>query len=482
MSSGASPTFVPSSETLRAATRLERHVEWHEGFWLAYVFTISPPQAHILQDGVGAKLRARGKDQRMLRPQSPAALEAILADVVAEPHHGCVWVEAVREGSSTRQGPTWTDAWTRLILRANERRELIRGALGGGLVFVAPPTAKAAIRNAGPDLWSIRSFVFELPVGPMTSGTTPREIAHRTSAASFVDPELLERDLRQLPRALVGRDRRTQARIKARLIEQLIACRRYEESVKLADDVVATYRALAGDRHDEHLPELAKALLNHGTALGLVGRREDALRATREAVDLYRALAASRPDAFLPELAKALNNLGNDLDPLGRAEEAWEATREAVAIRRRLALERPQEFLPDLAKALNNLGSDLGAIGRREQALEVTREAVSIYRELETERAGDHRSDLATALSNLGVILHEVGRRTESLEAVREATALRQAPSPPPSMGAARGYHEPRIRETSVDTSKDSEELLVEQEGTSLRDARVNPVSEKVRG
>lgn len=39
----------PAPETERVAKRLARYLEWWQDFWLGYVFTLSPPQVHILQ-------------------------------------------------------------------------------------------------------------------------------------------------------------------------------------------------------------------------------------------------------------------------------------------------------------------------------------------------------------------------------------------------------------------------------------------------
>ena len=54
-------------------------------------------------------------------------------------------------------------------------------------------------------------------------------------------------------------------------------------------------KALAKDRPDAFLPDLAMSLNNLGIRLSNLGRREDALKASQEAVDIYRALAKDRP-------------------------------------------------------------------------------------------------------------------------------------------------------------------------------------------
>ena len=63
-------------------------------------------------------------------------------------------------------------------------------------------------------------------------------------------------------------------------------------------------------------------------------------------MDIRRALAAQRPDAFLPDLAASLNNLHVMWGELGRREDALALAQEAVHIRRTLAAQRPDAFPP----------------------------------------------------------------------------------------------------------------------------------------
>ena len=76
-------------------------------------------------------------------------------------------------------GP-WTAAWDWLMMRANEHRDALRRHLNGGLVFAVHKEWKPRVRNAAPDLWSVRSLVLETPgladtpetAGP---GSTPEQ-------------------------------------------------------------------------------------------------------------------------------------------------------------------------------------------------------------------------------------------------------------------------------------------------------------------
>ncbi|MCB1021840.1 MAG: tetratricopeptide repeat protein [Bryobacterales bacterium] len=143
---------------------------------------------------------------------------------------------------------------------------------------------------------------------------------------------------------------------------------------------------------------------NLSVRLSDLGRREDALAQAEEAVRIRRALAQQRPDAFLPDLAMSLNNLATMLSDLGRREDALAQAEEAVRIRRALAQQRPDAFLPDLAMSLNNLANMLRDLGRREDALAQAEEAVRIRRALAQKRPDAFLPDLATSLGLIGHI------------------------------------------------------------------------------
>lgn len=485
MSGGPSRSFAPSPETLHAASRLQRHIDWGRGFWLAFVFTKSPPQAHILQRRLQRALEGRegeSRTQRILRPGTPVELGRTLRQLLDGDAAGCTWIEAVRGG--TVDGPAWTDAWVRLILRANERRELIRDRLAGGLVFVAHPDLKPELRRAGPDLWSIRNFVFELPAGAELEDSrldgaelASEGLEERFEGVlpSFVDPVLLDEDVRRSRDLLEYEGLAEQARTKERLAERLSAAGRFEKAAETSAEVVAMYRVLASqdpaafepelaqalsnlavsfvqldshreahraseeatyilerlvydqpaeERSEELLPEFARALSTLATAASRMGRLSDALESDRRAVSIRRGLAEERPQDFLSDLAGSLNNLGNRLSIVGQHEEALDAMAEAVEIRRGLVEERPGELLPDFAASLNNLGKMLGDLGRREEALRITQESVDVRRALVEDQPESFLPSLAYSLNSLGIRLSEVGQLEDARQTSREAVEL----------------------------------------------------------
>jgi tetratricopeptide (TPR) repeat protein len=169
--------------------------------------------------------------------------------------------------------------------------------------------------------------------------------------------------------------------------------------------------------------------------LSNLGRREEALAASKEAVDIRRALAKDRPDAFLPDLAMSLNNLGGDLTNLGRREEALAASKEAVDIYRALAKDRPDAFLPDLAISLGAMSQTLAAAGRHGEAADCARDGLDALAPF-VEALPQAFGDLARALGREYLAAcQKAGRATDAALLERVARAL--------GRGADRGNDEP---------------------------------------
>jgi len=100
----------------------------------------------------------------VLIPKEPAELRAVLPWLLAPEQQAarCIWVQALSIDSAGREEQPWAEAWGELFLRSNERRDALRRHLKGGLVLVAPMAMKVLVREAAPDLWSVRSIVIEL--------------------------------------------------------------------------------------------------------------------------------------------------------------------------------------------------------------------------------------------------------------------------------------------------------------------------------
>jgi hypothetical protein len=130
-------------------------------------------------------------------------------------------------------------------MRANERRERIFRHLSGGLVFAAPPEIKPRVRNAAPDLWSLRSLVLELDPTParrssiddldteFDSAKTLRELPVEGPDPEFAleEAERREAHRRSEPRNVVSS--------LLRAVSGLLAEGRYREAVDVARRAVS---------------------------------------------------------------------------------------------------------------------------------------------------------------------------------------------------------------------------------------------------
>lgn len=447
---------MPTPQAVQAAQRLERQVDWSEDFWLGYVFTIDANQADFIRLRAANRLEARGSTLKVIQPNSPAELG--LEGIIAHADAGCVWVEAIREPDA--QDGAWADAWMQLILRTNERREFLRSRLAGGLVLVMHPALKPDARAAGPDLWSIRSLVFELPAGtpsPLPSGLLDRVAWTPRS----VDAELLERDLvrwsdlQDATRPVVeqaltllelgerlrdasdprahefGKDALAYVRAHAtevddRLLARALEARAFDleqlgdgaAAIELLDEAVALRRA--DSTATDHELVLAHTLFRLGVLAGSLGQFERAGASLVEVVDRLRQLDMPAPTLDAAELlAAAFGQLGLLMLAYGNLDAALQMTRRAEAAIRRFASDGHVRFTPVLAGTLSNLSTILSALGRPQEALEAASEALEIFGELPS-----HSADLARALYNYGLLLGRLGRRSEANQAIREAVDI----------------------------------------------------------
>src|SRR5262245_8053392 len=182
-------------EPVEAAwTRLRRHLDRANSFWLAFLF------ANDLRGVDTLAKRARwNREQRAARflritPANPVELAHLVdrldADAPGPP--GCTWVEAVHVGKDLIGGGSWTDAWTTCLQELNHRRDTLRRRLGG-LVIVAPPAAKRLAMTVSTDLWSVRDYLSELEptmleTGEAVSGQTLEPADERTRSGLDVPP------------------------------------------------------------------------------------------------------------------------------------------------------------------------------------------------------------------------------------------------------------------------------------------------------
>jgi tetratricopeptide (TPR) repeat protein len=444
-----------------------RHLDYNVGF--AFVVLLVPDKVglRICQEALHEHLAKEGLAVAEVSSPSPDRLQGlveVLLQLVPGPEIGAVWTE-VTVPEISPDFDEWKKALEEAFLRLNPHRNRLQGQIPCTWVFAGPSWIQPIVREAAPDIWSVRSMVVR--VEPQGKGYIEEERWPESSSIEIAenapDPEFSLAEAARL-RGKPGQEL-TLARVLFRAGVGLLGERQFESAYKAFQesldlktrfqapglDLAQTYLNLAGAvselglyqqavayleqavtisrqsvgaREGGALPFLSAALNNLGNAYGRLGLNEKALLAMEEAVQTRRNMAASEPTAFLPQLAMSLNNLGSRYGALGRYVDALSTSLEALAIRRYLAAQFPETEMPALALSLGNLGNRYSALGRHEEALAAAQEAVTIWRTLSASRSTDVLLNLARSLSVLADTFHASGNDEGARAAGEESLNL----------------------------------------------------------
>lgn len=421
MTAAASGRPAPAQALARATARLARHVGWSSEFWLAYIFTVDLSSADHVRSELDQALQQRSRTLRRLRPAAPSALLPSVASHLGSSVEETIWLEAVREPGGLDSSEEWTNAWTNLALRLNERRQLVRETFNGGLILVAHPELKSRLRGAAPDLWSVRTFVFDLPAAALPPPVLPADGPLWIERASFVDGRLLARQLAH--DSSPGTDTpQQQARGSARLATRLWSTGRAQEALEHATLAVRQYGALPLDPATR--TDLGDALSMVSGLQRSTGNHAAAIAAAREAVEVLAPLQRDDRPSSSDGWARALVLLGLALSRAGRSADAQAPLQEAVTrLRSQVANDSGTHYqLMALSEALGALGHVMLQLRRWEQGLAYYREVIeglSEYLPLNVPSA----DALAAHSAALSAALIRLARAPEARELVDDAYA-----------------------------------------------------------
>lgn len=104
-------------------------------------------------------------DWQLLGPEQLYELPARLARVRISDPAQVLWVQAVLPHSHADQ-PAWERAWAEAAARLNERRDVLRAQIRGTLVLCGAAWIVPVLRDAAPDLWSVRTLVARIQQRP----------------------------------------------------------------------------------------------------------------------------------------------------------------------------------------------------------------------------------------------------------------------------------------------------------------------------
>jgi tetratricopeptide (TPR) repeat protein len=421
------PPAVEPDEPLGAENeaqwdRLRTQLELAESFWLGFVFSPAPRSAAVLRRRVERVLRRDHEPLLLIQPATPVDLRGALLRLVNEDdpaRAGCVWVEAVRSDSLGAKQQPWTAAWDELFLRANVRRDLLRRRLPGGLVFAAPPEIKPRVREAAPDLWSVRSLVIDVaavrvPVDPAKLVLPALEMV--TGPAP--DPAFA---LAEAARRGEHGATRSQARALVQAAEGLLAKGKAREA---RDAALKAWELLEGEGG-----------MGEAESLAMLARADEADQDYAAAMDhIERAIAMSRRinSGTVPMLWYTVaGTVATCLRDGVRAESIY--AQAEPTLRARLANVEAFDDLFELAYLLGARAWLKHSAGDLDAALALSEEATLLVRRLVAlfpHPAG--YGMLRFSLKRLAWILRTRGDEAAALAAEEEAASLAPQPSPPP--------------------------------------------------
>ncbi|CAL9617176.1 hypothetical protein SUDANB95_05725 [Actinosynnema sp. ALI-1.44] len=203
---------------------------------------------------------------------------------------------------------------------------------------------------------------------------------------------------------------------------RLVAAKRAEEALFVAEEAVAWCRLVTADDRDG-AARLAAALDRLGLRYAAVGRKQDAATAATESAELFDELARQHPASFRLDAAKTAHHLAARLFDIGRRAEAGHATRRAVLLWRAVAADDPR-YEAEFARTLRSVAALLAAFGRPTEAAAVVRESIGVLRRLAEVNPRDFEPVLASALGDLGVLFRRLDRRSEAAQAFEDAVAV----------------------------------------------------------
>ena len=308
------PDLDPSGE--HGWRQFRRQLDLADGFWLGFVFCRSRNVAGVLERRTKQILRSRVQEMRIIEPASPQDLSSILPLLLCEEtaQSDCVWLTAIHSDSpglrEDEDGP-WALAWDNFLLRANEHRDQMRRMFRGALILAGTPDVKPRVRDAAPDLWSVRSLVLDLQSsGGLSSEQHDQNLAHdgkslsdgfdfsfdQTTDVDFLSAEV-ERIARRVERGN-GHHPHGLVRLRLREVEGLLKQGKTQEAADVAQKNIDLLRGRSDAKYllAYALEWSSVAALADGDFAVSREHIEEAVRIRRDALSNHRETAQSLRD------------------------------------------------------------------------------------------------------------------------------------------------------------------------------------------
>jgi len=399
-------------EELEGWRLLARHLELTEGF--SFIVVLAP------DDQAVAYIRSRlpvlvGSPESVRRvtfdPSGPTGnlAEALLKLSPLPDSVRLVWIDA--DPIAPERIPERDEAWRNALARLNRYRNTLQASFRCTLALAGPVRLQTILREAAPDLSSIRSGVFRIE--PAGSARSLRE-SSGSMTAEQIDPDgmgLPGDPAETLAEAERIRGKPGREILLAQLLHragrQAFRLLQWGLALKCLQEASALEEAHGGD------PELRIQIANEiAVVLQTLAQWERAFHYSRKALEIAEAHFGQAH----PTTAVALNNLAQLLLATNRPAEAEPLIRRALAIDERTS----GNDHPNVASDLNGLASLLVATNRLAEAEPLIRRALAI-----DERSfGKDHPEVATDLNNLALLLQATNRLAEAEPLIRRALAI----------------------------------------------------------
>lgn len=128
-------------------------------FWVAFLFPRSETAAQAFRQLSQGELDLQRRSFVRIPTPTPDTLVRSTGELLRPPAvtAGCIWIEAI--GMDPPGEPTrWKNAWDQVFHKLEERRDLLRRRLMGGLVLVANECFRKDAEFIAPQLWAKRTL------------------------------------------------------------------------------------------------------------------------------------------------------------------------------------------------------------------------------------------------------------------------------------------------------------------------------------
>ena len=441
-------------EELEGWHLLARHFEIVQGFSVVVVLAPDDWGVALVRERLPQILPEPGAVLRIrFDPDAPyfQLAEALLALQSLPATVRVLWIDADPGDPDTL--PHREEAWQQALARLNRYRNTLQARFFCTLVLAGPVRLQAIMREAAPDLWSIRSAVVRIePPGASRAvfewlPPDERQLLGTSEMSDSGDPavtlaeanKLRGKPGREVLLAILLQRAGNQAR---RRLDWDTAEQCLQEAFSLqanaggdpelrwdvATDLAEVFHDLARyDRAEHYLSQALQTAEEHfgptdsktSVTLNNLAQLLKATNRLAEAEPLMRRALAIDQQSFgdqHPSVARDLNNLATLLQDTNRLAEAEPLMRRGLAIEEN---NRGKDH-PYVAIQLNNLATLLQATNRLPEAEPLMRRALA----LDAQSFGDQHPNVALPLNNLALMLQNTNRLAEAEPLMRRALAI----------------------------------------------------------